>query len=288
MRKATTVKPIMWRKPSFRRLNPNTKLLFLLLTTGPEVNLGPIQAYTLEEMMAMTGLKAEEVRESIGYLVAKNRVLWDPEYGLVLLLRWIKHNPLTNEKLEAGAMNSIAAYEHHYFYEKAVSLINGADPDTLCDGVSDGVSYTPQIPLRDRDRDREKKEKSLKKENHPVKDSVCCQILDLVNDKFGLQRKQTKALFHAVDLCFKEGYAPDDVVKVARHRLTEGWWEPRKYGAESLIRLKSFESALERATEEPPKPKVVDHFEPDPEITEEDREKSLEYLQNLNGVGKWE
>jgi len=86
--------------------------------------------------------------------------------------------------------------------------------------------------------------------NFAAKDNTCSQILEALNTKFGLQRTQTKALRHAVGLCFKEGYSVENIVMVAKHRLTEDWFKPRAFGAESLIRLKSFESALERAKED--------------------------------------
>jgi len=90
----------------------------------------------------------------------------------------------------------------------------------------------------------------------------------------------------------KQGATVEDCKRVINFKTKE-WMGTRleKFlQPATLFAPTKFEDYLSQANEGPAqaKPKVVDHFEPDPEITEEDREKSLEYLQNLNGVGKWE
>ena len=77
------------------------------------------------------------------------------------------------------------------------------------------------------------------------------RVILAVNDKFGLNRRPTKTLLAAVALLVRSGHDPNDIVMVAKHRLrAEEWFLPRKYGAEALIRLKAFDSALERAKED--------------------------------------
>jgi len=102
-----------------------------------------------------------------------------------------------------------------------------------------------------------RKQKAEKKPPKPPKggkadprvEEVSLQVIAALNEAHGLARTPNKSVRHAVGLCLKEGHSPEDILAVAKHRLTEDWFHPRKFGAESLIRLKAFESALERAKE---------------------------------------
>lgn len=98
--------------------------------------------------------------------------------------------------------------------------------------------------------ERNKKRKRKAVGDYPVAVVALAEVVvHEVNLKFGLSRSPTVPLCHAISLCLAEGWGDTEILQVARHRLTEDWFHPRKYGAESLIRLKAFESALERAKE---------------------------------------
>ena len=95
------------------------------------------------------------------------------------------------------------------------------------------------------------KGKSPKKQHSAAVQGAAQQVIQAVNDKFGLARSTTQPLLNAVALLVRNGFKAEDAPLVAKHRLqVEEWYHPRKYGAEALIRLKSFESALERARED--------------------------------------
>ena len=139
MRKSTTMKPIVWQKPSFRSWSAPARFVFIFLTTGPETNLSGLVRYPISEISESTGLPTAKVRAALQELSDAKRVLWDESFNLILILRWIKHNPLNNSKLESGALNQIAAYENHDFHRIAISLINGADPDRVSIGYLEGI-----------------------------------------------------------------------------------------------------------------------------------------------------
>ena len=133
MRKATTIKPIMWNKPGFRSLSTDARFVFFFLITGPATSLSGLFSYPVETISSCTGIKQPSVKKAMSELVDSGRIMWDEEWGLVLVLKWVKHNPM-NDKLTTGALNEIRAFEFHEFHKIAKYLINNG-------------------PLRDRDRD---------------------------------------------------------------------------------------------------------------------------------------
>ena len=74
-------------------------------------------------------------------------------------------------------------------------------------------------------------------------------LTEIVNAKFNRRRKpDNRTLLRAVHLLVKEGYTAEQMAKVVRHRLAvQDWYDPDKYGIESLIRRDKFAGELERA-----------------------------------------
>mgnify|MGYP000444998251 CR=1 FL=1 len=75
-------------------------------------------------------------------------------------------------------------------------------------------------------------------------------MLSLVNEKFGLKRNANVIICRAMGLLVQHGKDHDDIVQMAQCRLGEGWLLIQNHGTESTIRLKAFDSALDRAKEE--------------------------------------
>jgi hypothetical protein len=74
------------------------------------------------------------------------------------------------------------------------------------------------------------------------------QVVDAVNVKFNTKRSATPTLKKVVASLFKAGYSSADIMLVVCHRLnSETWFDPQKWGPESLIRTTTFPSSLERA-----------------------------------------
>ena len=240
MRKATTVKPVMWRKWKRSKLPPNVRLVFSFLLSGEDTNLSGLVTYSLDEICGFTGLPAKAVRRSLVFLVDTNRIMWDEDHDLILLLRWIKHNPLNNSKLESGAMNSISAYENHPFYKIAVSLISGASPDRVSTGYTEGM-HTSQGQGQGSSLNSERKVKA-----HEAAVLVC----NAFNVAVGTNRSPSKSLLHLCNGLIDDGHSPEDIGKVARFRCCEDWVGSGNV-PESLVRKTEFESYLQAADEAP-------------------------------------
>ena len=81
-------------------------------------------------------------------------------------------------------------------------------------------------------------------------------VVERINSKFGTQRTANETVKKAVRGLIEAGYDQSQIVLVVEHRLNnEDWFNPQKWGAESLIRLSSFPGCLERAQDVPRAPK---------------------------------
>lgn len=94
--------------------------------------------------------------------------------------------------------------------------------------------------------------------------TTATQVIGMVNDKFGLERGATPTLIRAVEILFRAGHTHDDILTVVEHRLAnEEWFDPKKHGAESLIRRDKFPSMLQVAKDAPRRSDEL-NFEPEP------------------------
>lgn len=243
MRKATTVKPLLWKKPSFKSQSADYKLVWLLLTAGPDTNLSGLVSYSLREMAEYTSLSEARVKKVLTEMVEAKRILWDDQYHLILILRYIKHNPIRNAKLERGALYHIRAYEKHEFYEPCVYLIEGGDPDMVWDTI-----------YGDRDNKKEKTKSKTKSKASTTTEKVVDSgwaMVKIWNRFFGKSTTPNDSVLRAVRAalnCVPDA-GPDDFAAVVKMRITEDWVDPGKYGVQSLIRAKDIASHIERARE---------------------------------------
>lgn len=94
--------------------------------------------------------------------------------------------------------------------------------------------------------------------------TTATQVIGRVNDKFGLERGATPTLIRAVEILYRAGHTHDDILTVVEHRLAnEEWFDPKKHGAESLIRRDKFPSMLQVAKDAPRRSDEL-NFEPEP------------------------
>lgn len=221
MRKATTVKPVMWRKRSFKSLSPDAKFLYLFLLTGPDTNLSGLVSYSVVEMAEFTGMTKSVIKLTMDELVSTKRVIWDIGDDLVLLLRWSKHNPRSNEKQEIGATNCIEAYKHHPFHEITVSLLSGADPDM----VSVECLYpidTSQGQGQGKNEDKSKNQNKIKRKDYKAE---ATEVLAHLN----LTRGTGFTKISNIQACFKrEGCTVDDCKLVIDYKQAEWGSDPEK------------------------------------------------------------
>ncbi len=244
MRKATTVKPIMWRKPSFKKLSSNTKFVFLFLLTGPDTNLSGILSYSVDEICSFTKLDKRAVKASLLELVESRRILWDDEVDMILVVRWIYHNPVTNPKLLAGALAHIRPYEFHKFFEIANCLISGDDPDILLDSLSHTLSHRVYHTSQGQGQGDFSEKKEVGKKERSIRDAE--EILAFLNETTGRTFTNTKEII----ACLKrEKCSIDDCKVVIKFKYDEWKGTTREKFVDPItpFRAKHFAGYLDAA-----------------------------------------
>ena len=197
----------MWRKWKRKKFPPDVRLTFSFLLSGEDTNLAGLVTYSVDELVGFTGLSESRLRKAMTFLVDSGRVLWDELNDLILLVRWIKHNPVNNPKHQSGAINSISVYENHPFHEIAVSLINGANPDTLSIPYAEGM-HTPQ--------GQGQGQGDLNKRNSQKTDSLI--VLGFLNKTTGRNFSRSKD----IETCFKrEKCTVEDCQAIIRFKWGE-------------------------------------------------------------------
>lgn len=247
MRKSTTLKPSFWLK--LKNLPANTKLVYLFLLTGPDTNLSGLVYYPTSEIAKRTGLSEDQCCAAMDELVSGGRIEWCRDDDLILLLKWFKHNPVVGARQISGAQYHIESYSWHPIHSKALALLVEYSQNTL----SDRVSYTPKGKGNVFNISEEEKivQQTAVKQYPDAVHEAAVAVTVYINSKYGKRRKPDNAtLLKAISLVIKAGHSPDDVLKVVKYRTTkQDWYDPDKYGIESLIRAGGFASELERATE---------------------------------------
>lgn len=139
LRKATTVKPLMWQKPGFLRLSSDCRLVYAFLITGPDSNLTGIVRYPIGMVSMCTGLPPRSCEVALGDLAKAGRIACDADAGIIFIIRWLKHNPLNSPKLVAGYLKYLEAFDGHPFAASAVRLLRSPDYDTVSIEYRQGI-----------------------------------------------------------------------------------------------------------------------------------------------------
>lgn len=98
----------IWHDEKFRGLSRDARDLFLYLLTSPHSN--RLGLYVLDRFYAASDVQMEpaEVDAALAELKAAGRVDYDPGTRLVLVRRFLKHNPLKNPNVVTAACSDLA------------------------------------------------------------------------------------------------------------------------------------------------------------------------------------
>lgn len=125
------VAPVLWRSPRFRGLSEAGKIGFFYIITNNHVT--SAGCYVLLDGYACADLdwtpdKWIAVRDE---LVAAGMIDRDPEWDMILVERWFRHNPATNNDHAKGTMKYLAKIDSPRLREKAMEQFQEAETDRI-------------------------------------------------------------------------------------------------------------------------------------------------------------
>lgn len=97
----------IWHDETFRRLSRDARLLFLYLLTSPHSN--RLGMYVLDRLYAASDMQMEpaEVDAALLELQEAGRIDYDGSTRVVLIRRFLKHNPLKNQNVVKAACKDL-------------------------------------------------------------------------------------------------------------------------------------------------------------------------------------
>lgn len=288
MRKATTTKPVMWRKPSFKNLSPNAKLIYLFLLTGPDTNAAGMVSYPMPEIVDSTGLSKADAKKALKELQDSGRVMWDESVSLFLIIRWIKHNPLVSPKLETSARSVISAWGWHEFYGIADSILSGTFNDTLSIPYREGIdtlSDTPQV--------QGQVQVQVQKEESGVEKSIT-EVIEYFKSAANKPRVVTKSESNRefVRARLNEGIPVDDlkaIVDLKVREVAEGSFKEMYLRIETLFNATKCQSYLGQLDKIKARPQAAvsrpyeKEWEDSGDMSDEELDASRAVLERLRG-----
>lgn len=118
----------IWQSPDFRALPEDAKMLFLYLLTSPHANLTGLyllpKAYAQDDM----GWEAATLERAMRVLIERDMVRYDDGARVVWVVKYLKYNPIRNQKQAIGAANAV----------KTLPKI-----PLVCDFVRAAIAYSP-------------------------------------------------------------------------------------------------------------------------------------------------
>lgn len=97
----------IWQSPDFRALPEDAKMLFLYLLTSPHANLTGLyllpKAYAQDDL----GWEAATLERAMRVLIERGMVKYDDAARVVWVVKYLKFNPIGNQKQAIGAVNAV-------------------------------------------------------------------------------------------------------------------------------------------------------------------------------------
>lgn len=103
----------LWRQPTYRRLLPNAKLIYLYLMTNSCTTACGIYIIELAEICFFCGLNATQVRDGMATLETSGLARFSPEYSEVAISSWLDDHPPENPNQKTAIRREIIAVNDH-------------------------------------------------------------------------------------------------------------------------------------------------------------------------------
>lgn len=126
-REFSKVSPAVWRSKRFLGLPDRGKIGYLYLLSNAHVTSAGV--YELPPGYACSDLQwtADEYSEVLAELVQAGLIDHDPEFDVVMIERWFKHCPPSNDDHATGTRRRLAAIESDRLREKAFAGFDEAN-----------------------------------------------------------------------------------------------------------------------------------------------------------------
>lgn len=103
----------LWRQPTYRRLSPNAKLIYLYLMTNSCTTACGIYIIEMAEICFFCGLNATQVRDGMAALETSRLARFSQEYSEVAVSSWIDDHPPENPNQKTAIRREIMAVNDH-------------------------------------------------------------------------------------------------------------------------------------------------------------------------------
>jgi DnaD/phage-associated family protein len=118
----------IWQSRDFRSLTAEAKMLFLYLLTSPHANLAGIYLLPMAYAQDDLGWDGPTLERAMSVLIERQMANYDEESRVVWVVKYLKYNPIRNQKQAIGAANAV----------KTLPKI-----PLVCDFVRAAIAYSP-------------------------------------------------------------------------------------------------------------------------------------------------
>ncbi|TGQ20411.1 hypothetical protein [Mesorhizobium sp. M00.F.Ca.ET.217.01.1.1] len=125
------ISPALWRSPRFLGLSDRAKLGFIYFCTNAHVT--SAGCYVLPDLYACADLHCDlkDYQAMRGELLEAGMIDFDPAHSVILIDKWFKHNPPTNEKYAIGTARRIADIPSEHLRKKAEEALAEVDAERI-------------------------------------------------------------------------------------------------------------------------------------------------------------
>lgn len=138
----------IWNDEKFIALPIEDQRLFLYVLTCPHSNL--IGFYVLKEGYVLDDLKitSKSFHKSLDNLIEKGLVKYDKQAQVILILKYFKHNPITNPNQQKAAKKIVQSLPKNSLIQDFKAILE-ALPEGLTKGLLEGILYSVTASVTD-------------------------------------------------------------------------------------------------------------------------------------------
>lgn len=131
----------IWNDEKFTTLSPTQQRLFLYILTCPHGNL--IGMYVLKPGYACDDLKcsAKDFEKDLNKIIEKGLIAYDKSVSLILVKRYLKHNPITNPNQVKAAKKMICELPKSVLFHEFMEVL----PEVLKEELREVLSKQEQV-----------------------------------------------------------------------------------------------------------------------------------------------
>jgi|GEM_PF-6747233 len=144
----------IWNDEKFTRLTPSQQRLFLYILTCPHGNI--IGFFVLKKGYVCDDLKSlpKDFEKDLRKLIESGLIEYDFDTSIVLIKKFLKHNPLTNPNQIKAAKNLLKELPNTKLFHRFIEVL----PEVLKEELNEVLKEVLPKPDTDTDTDTEERE----------------------------------------------------------------------------------------------------------------------------------